>query len=330
MSNPIDVVGIGNAIVDVISRSDDAFLAKHGMDKGAMILIDADQAEAIYAEMGPGVESSGGSAANTIAGLAAMGGKGGFIGKVRNDQLGDVFGHDIRSLGVDFPTAAAIDGPPTARCLVLVTPDGQRTMNTFLGACQGLGPADVDEALLKRAKIVYMEGYLWDPPAAKEAFVKAMDITQANGGRVAFTLSDSFCVDRYRSEFQGLLNDGKIDILFANEAEITSLYQTDDFDAAVEQVADKAEIVVVTRSEKGGTLIRGSERVHVPAEPTTVEDTTGAGDLYAAGVLHGLSQGKSLEAAGRMGAIAAAEVISHMGPRPEHDLKKLIAEKVVA
>ncbi|MBB4211161.1 fructokinase [Rhodothalassium salexigens DSM 2132] len=330
MADTIDVVGIGNAIVDVISRTDDAFLKKHAMDKGAMILIDADQAETIYAQMGPGVESSGGSAANTIAGIASLGGACGFIGKVRDDQLGNVFTHDIRSLGAEFTTPAATDGPPTARCLVLVTPDGQRTMNTFLGACQGLGPDDVEEAMLKRAKIVYMEGYLWDPPAAKDAFVKAMDITRKNGGKAAFTLSDSFCVDRYRSEFQALLNDGKIDILFANEAELKSLYETDDFDAAVEQVAAKVEVAVCTRSEKGGTLARGSERVHVPAEPTTVEDTTGAGDLYAAGVLTGLSRGLSLEAAGRMGAIAAAEVISHLGPRPEHDLKKLVAQKISA
>jgi len=325
----LDVVGIGNAIVDVISRTDDAFLATHGLVKGAMTLIDAPRAEALYAAMGPGTEISGGSAANTMVGVAALGARAGYIGKVRADQLGDVFRHDVRAAGVTFATPPARSGPPTARCLVFVTPDAQRTMQTFLGACVDLGPDDVDDATVAGAGVTYLEGYLWDKPAAKEAFRKAMKIAHDAGRKVALTLSDPFCVERHRAEFRDLV-DNHVDILFANEAEIESLYETDGFDAALEAARAKpGRINVLTRSAKGSVIAANGEIHRVPAEPIDkVVDTTGAGDLFAAGFLSGLAHGRDLAACGRIGAIAAAEVISHIGARPETSLKQLVKARL--
>jgi sugar/nucleoside kinase (ribokinase family) len=325
-SDKLDVLGIGNAIVDVLARTDDAFLAKHGLQKGSMMLIDAVGADRLYSEMGPAIEASGGSAANTIAGIAALGGETGFIGRVANDQLGEVFTHDIRSLGVEYLTKMGSDGTPTARSFVLVTPDAERTMNTFLGASQGLSIDDIDEEQVKRAKITYLEGYLWDPEDAKKAFLKAMEISKGAGNKVALTLSDSFCVGRYREEFQGLV-ENKVDILFANEEEIKSLYEVDDFEDAVTQVKAHAELIVLTRGEKGAVILKDLERFEVPSEPAKVEDTTGAGDLYAAGFLYGYTQGYDMEKCGKIAALCASEVISHVGARPEENLKELIASK---
>ncbi len=324
----LDVVGIGNAIVDVLAQTDDAFLDAHDLPKGAMTLIDEAQANTLYGQMGPGVECSGGSAANTIAGVAALGGKAGFVGKVRDDQLGTVFSHDLKSLGVEFGTPPASRGAPTARCLVLVTPDAQRTMSTFLGACVALGPDDVDDSQIARAKITYLEGYLWDPPQVKEAFRKAMKTAHAAGRKVALSLSDPFCVDRYRREFVELA-EHQIDILFANETEITSLYQAEDFDTALQHVRGHCEIAVLTRGAKGSVVVRGDELHVIDPEPVpTLVDTTGAGDLYAAGFLAGLTQGRDLHACGRMGSIAAAEVIGHFGARPEADLNALMRKRI--
>ncbi len=322
------VVGIGNAIVDVLAHADNQLILDLGISKGAMSLVDADQSTAIYAKMGQSIECSGGSAANTIAGIASLGGKAAFIGRVRDDQLGKVFTHDIRALGVEYTTPPATEGADTARCLVMVTPDAQRTMCTYLGASIDLGPEDLDRELIKSADIVYMEGYLWDPPRAKEAFLVAMDIAHAAGNKVSFTLSDAFCVDRYRSDFLELA-EKHIDILFANEVEIKSLYQTDSFDEALDRVKNHCEIAVLTRSEKGSVVISGSDIHEVPAEPVAkVVDTTGAGDLYAAGFLYGITNGYNLIDSGRIGSIAAAEIISHIGARPAVDLAKLVKEKL--
>jgi len=319
-----DVLGIGNDIVDVITRSDDAFLAKHELTKGSMMLIDEKRAEALYAAMGPGIEVSGGSCGNTMAGVASFGGKGAYIGKVRNDQLGTVFGHDLRAIGVSFATPAASAGPATARCLITVTPDAQRTMSTYLGACTGLGPDDIDTALVGTAQVTYVEGYLWDAPEAKKAVLKAFDAAHAAGRKVSITLSDSFCVGRYREEFRALIRD-KVDILFGNESEITSLYEVDSFEAALERTRKEAKIAALTRSEKGSVVIKGGETYAVPAAPVSkIVDTTGAGDLYAAGFLFGLTHGKPLAECARLGGIAAAEVISHVGARPEKALKGLM------
>ena len=318
-----DVLAIGNAIVDVLSHADDDFLAGHGLTKGAMTLIDAGRAAALYAAMGPGVEVSGGSAANTAAGIASFGGKAAFIGKVRDDQLGDVFSHDIRAAGVSFASAPATEGEPTGRCLILVTPDAQRTMQTFLGAGGDLGPEDVDEALVAASRVTYLEGYLWDPPPAKEAFLKAAGIAKGAGRKVALSLSDSFCVDRHRAEFLDLVNN-HVHILFANEAEITSLYEVGEFDEALQRVRGHCEIAALTRSEKGSVIVAGDE-VHVLDAATAgqVVDTTGAGDLYAAGFLHGYTRGEDLAVCGHLGGIAAAEIISHFGARPETPLAEL-------
>ncbi|NQW11627.1 MAG: adenosine kinase [Alphaproteobacteria bacterium] len=328
MTKSLDVVAIGNAIVDVIARCDDAFLSAQNIDKGAMTLIDADRAESLYAAMGPGVEVSGGSAGNTIAGLAALGGRGGYIGKVRDDELGKVFRHDITAQGVRFETASAIDGPPTARCLVLVTPDAQRSMNTYLGACVNLTPNDVPRDLIEAAQVVYLEGYLFDPPEAKKAFVEAARLAHASGGKVALSLSDPFCVDRHRAAFQELVTH-HIDILFANEDEIISLFEVKRFDDALQKIRFEVETAALTRSERGAVVVHRDE-VHVlDAEPVeTVVDTTGAGDLYAAGFLHGYTRGDDAVACGRLGAIAAAEVIGHVGARPEADLKALVAKRL--
>ena len=324
MTSAFDVLGIGNAIVDVIARADDAFLAKHTLTKGSMMLIDEARAETLYGAMGPGIEVSGGSCGNTMAGVASFGGKGAYIGKVRNDQLGGVFGHDLRSIGVSFDTAAATSGPATARCLILVTPDAQRTMNTYLGACTGLGPDDIDTKVVAAAQVTYVEGYLWDEPEAKKAVLKAFDTAHAAGKLVSITLSDSFCVDRYRDEFRALVRD-KIDILFGNESEIKSLYQVDSFEKALAATRKEAKIAALTRSEKGSVVIKGSETYEVPAAPVAkVVDTTGAGDLYASGFLYGFTRNKPLAECARLGGIAAAEIISHVGARPETPLKDLI------
>jgi sugar/nucleoside kinase (ribokinase family) len=319
----LDLLGIGNAIVDVQARAEDAFLTAHGMPKGGMALIDAATAEAIYAAMGPGVESSGGSAGNTCAVAAALGARVGYLGKVADDGLGKVFAHDIRAAGVRFPTAPLTGGAPTARCLILVSPDGQRTMNTFLGACVTFGPDDVDEAEVTSAAITYLEGYLFDPPAAQDAFRKAARAAHAAGRKIALTLSDAFCVGRHRSAFREFVK-AETDILFANEAELLSLYETEDFDAAIAMLRQEVALAAVTRSEKGSVVIAGAERWDVAAVPTTVVDTTGAGDAYAAGFLAGLAHGKALPECGRWGSVAAAEAISHFGARPQADLKALV------
>jgi sugar/nucleoside kinase (ribokinase family) len=322
----LDVVGIGNAIVDIIAHADDAFLARHGMQKGAMMLIDEARAESLYASMGPAMQLSGGSAGNTIAGLASLGAQTGYIGKVKNDALGRVFRHDIAAAGVSFPTAAAEEGPATARSFIFVTPDAQRTMNTYLGACVNLAREDVDEQLIRSAKITYLEGYLYDPPQAKDAFHRAAEIAHAAGGKVALSLSDRFCVERYRNEFRRLA-ELHIDYLFANEDEITALFETD-FDAALSRVVNAVEIAAVTRGAAGSVIATKSSRVTINAAPVDrVVDTTGAGDLYAAGVLFGLARECPLAECGRFGSLAAAEIISHYGGRPETPLKDYVAAR---
>jgi len=319
-----DVLGIGNAIVDILARTEDDFLVQQKLAKGSMRLIDEAEAERLYALMGPTDEISGGSGANTIAGVASLGGVASYFGKVKDDHLGRRFRHDIRAAGVVFDTDAAQSGPATARCFVLVTPDGERTMNTYLGACQGLSPADVDETVVRAAAITYLEGYLWDPPAAKEAFRKASGIAHAAGRRVALTLSDSFCVDRYRAEFIDLLRSGTVDTLFANEHELKALYTTADFATALEALRADAKLGIVTRSEKGCVVVEGATTVEVPAFPVeAVVDTTGAGDLFAAGFLYGLAKGLGHRRSGELGALAAAEVLSHIGARPQVGLKDL-------
>jgi sugar/nucleoside kinase (ribokinase family) len=326
-----DVVCIGNAIVDVLSKADDAFLKGNRLTKGAMTLIDAAKAEVLYSAMGPGVEISGGSAANTAAGIASLGGRAGYIGKVHDDQLGAVFRHDIRAAGVTFATPPATSGAPTARCLIFVTPDAQRTMQTYLGACVDLGPDDVSEKMVSTASVTYLEGYLWDKDAAKEAFRKAVKVAHGAGRKVALTLSDSFCVERHRAEFRDLV-DNHVDIVFANQHEIESLYQVKDVESSVAQLgAKKGRITVITRSEKGSIIV-GDGGVHnVPAEPIgKIVDTTGAGDLYAAGFLYGLTQGKDLPTSGRIASAAAAEIISHIGARPEVSLAELVKKKKIA
>jgi adenosine kinase len=322
-----DVIGIGNAIVDVIARAEDDFLLAHGMHKGAMALIDQARAEKIYQAMGPAVESSGGSAANTIVGVASFGGHAAFIGKVKDDELGRAFAHDIRAARVAFETKPAGEGPSTARCYIMVTPDGERTMNTFLGAAQDLKPADIDEAKVASAALIYLEGYLWDPPQAKEAFVKAAAVAHKAGRRVALTLSDAFCVDRYRAEFLDLIRKGTVDIVFANERELHSLYETADFDTAVKALRHDAKLAVITRSEKGCVVVTRKTVEAMQAMPIDrVVDVTGAGDLFAAGFLIGLARGKDHRTAARLGALAAAEVIQHIGARPAVSLKALAAE----
>ncbi len=324
---PLDVVGVGNAIVDVLTQADDAELESLGLAKGAMTLIDADRADELYGRMGSGIEVSGGSAANTLAGIASLGGSGAYIGKVRDDQLGEVFSHDIRAAGVDYRSRPVSSGPPTARCLIFVTPDAQRTMQTFLGVSVELGPDDIDPEAIGRAAITYLEGYLFDKDEAKEAFVKAAEIAHAAGRKVALSLSDPFCVDRHRDSFKHLVS-GHIDILFANEDEIKSLYEVDDFDTAVAEVRGHCEIAALTRGAAGSMLITAEEEVIIPAAPVEhVIDTTGAGDLFAAGVLFGLTQGFELQTCGHIGSVAAAEVISHYGARPEIKLAELVTGK---
>jgi sugar/nucleoside kinase (ribokinase family) len=322
-----DVLGIGNAIVDVIARTEDDFLVKHAMNKGAMALIDEPRAEAIYASMGPSTQISGGSAANTIAGVASFGARGAFVGKVKDDTLGKAFSHDIRATGVTFTTPLATDGPSTARCYVLVTPDGERTMNTYLGAAQNLSPADLDAEQIAAAGITYLEGYLWDPPKAKEAFRKAAEIAHGAGRLVALTLSDAFCVDRYRAEFLNLMRSGQVDLVFANEAELKSLYETSDFDAGITAIRNDVKLAAVTRSEKGCVVVSREENEAVSASPIDkFVDATGAGDLFAAGFMVGLARGQDARTCARLGAIAAAEVIQHLGARPQVSLKDLAAQ----
>lgn len=326
-----DVLGIGNAIVDVIARAEDDFLVAQGMHKGTMALIDEARAKTIYAAMGPAVESSGGSAANTIVGVASFGAKAAFVGKVKNDDLGGIFTHDIRAANVAFDTSPASGGPSTARCYIMVTPDGERTMNTYLGAAQDLKPGDIDEAQVANAAVTYLEGYLWDPPKAKEAFIKAAEIAHKAGRRVALTLSDAFCVDRYRGEFLDLIRKGTVDIVFANERELLSLYESADFDSAVKALRAEAKLAVVTRSEKGCVVVSREAVEAVAAEPVKqVADVTGAGDLFAAGFLVGLSRGKDHRTSARLGALAAAEVIQHIGARPAMSLKARAAESGLA
>jgi sugar/nucleoside kinase (ribokinase family) len=328
MSERYDVIGIGNAIVDVLARAEDDFLVRHGMAKGSMALIDEARAEAIYAAMGPAIEISGGSAANTIVGVASFGGKAAFIGTVKDDMLGGVFTHDIRAANVSFSTPPFNNGPSTARSYILVTPDGERTMNTYLGAAQLLSAAEVSEAEIAAAKVTYLEGYLWDPQNAKDAFVRAARIAHQAKRTVALTLSDSFCVDRYRDEFRALVANGTVDLLFANESELKSLYETADFDSAAAALRKDARIAVVTRSEKGALVVTRDKIEAVDAFPVQeVVDTTGAGDLFAAGFLYGFSRGLPHATSARLGALAAAEVISHLGARPERKLAELAREK---
>jgi fructokinase len=324
VSPRFDICGIGNAIVDVVAPVDEAFLFRHDMHKGAMALIDAATADKLYAAMPAGTESSGGSAANTCAVAAGLGAKVAYLGKVAADQLGTVFAHDIRAAGVTFPTVPLADGAPTARCLIMVTHDGQRTMNTFLGACVTFGEADVDEALVADAAVTYLEGYLFDPPAAQAAFRRAAAAAHAAGRQVSLSLSDAFCVDRHRAAFRDLVA-GHVDILFANEAEICSLYECNEFADAAALVRKDVALAALTRSEAGSLILRGGETVEVAAAPATVVDTTGAGDAYAAGFLAGLTAGRPLADCGRMGSIAAAEVIGHYGARPMRDLRPLVA-----
>jgi len=322
-----DVLGIGNAIFDVLVQADEAFLARHGMSKGGMALIDEARAAAIYRDMGPATEMSGGSAANTIVGVASLGARAAYVGKVKDDQIGRMYSHDIRAAGVAFDTAPASDGPATGCSYILVTPDGERTMNTYLGAAQNLKPADIDPAQIAAARIIYLEGYLWDPKDAKDAFVKAATIAHDAGREVALTLSDAFCVDRYREEFLDLLRGGTVDLVFANEAELHSLYQTSDFDGALKQLREDATLGIVTRSEKGCVVVSNDGIVSVPAHPIdALVDTTGAGDLFAAGFLFGLVRKTGYEIAGRLGGLAAAEVIQHIGARPQVSLKDLAAQ----
>ncbi len=319
-----DVLAIGNAIFDVLVQTDEKFLADHGMTKGSMALIDEARAASIYQDMGPATEMSGGSAANTIVGIANLGARTAYVGKVKQDQIGHLYTHDIRAAGVAFETAPAPDGPATGCSYILVTPDGERTMNTYLGAAQDLTSGDIDEAQIAAASIVYLEGYLWDPQSAKEAFVKASAIAHGAGRQVALTLSDSFCVDRYRDEFLDLMRKGTVDLVFANEAELHSLYQTSDFDTALKQFRTDTRLGVVTRSEKGCVVASADGVVAVPAFPIDrMVDTTGAGDLFAAGFLFGLVRNAGHENAGRLGALAAAEVIQHIGARPQASLKEL-------
>ena len=326
MEKTYDVVGIGNAIVDVLVQANDDLIDNFELTKGTMALVDEAQAERLYASVGPGLETSGGSAANTLAGVAQLGGRAGFIGRVRNDQLGGIFTHDIRSVGARFDTPAATEGPSTARCLILVTPDAQRTMCTYLGASVGLDPADLDLDMVAQAKVLYLEGYLWDSDEAKAAFITAAEVARAHGGEVALSLSDAFCVERHRESFQELV-DGHVDILFANEMEITALYKANSFEEAADQVRGRCKLAALTRSEQGSVVLNGAGTHSIaPFQLGPLLDTTGAGDLYAAGFLHAYTQGQAVDACGRLGSLCAGQVVTQLGPRPQGSLKQLVVQ----
>ncbi len=319
-----DVVAIGNAIVDVLSKSDDGFLHAHSINKGTMTLIEAEQAESLYEKMGPATEMSGGSAANTVAAIASFGGHAGYIGKVASDQLGAVFRHDMRAMGVAFPTPALDAGAPTARCLIMITPDAQRTMCTYLGACVWISPSDLDEEMIRNSKVTYLEGYLFDRQRAKQAFKRAGEVAHAAGRKTALTLSDPFCVERHRDEFLDLIQNN-INIVFANEAEITALYHTHDFDKAIYNIRQSCEIAAITRGANGSLIVTPDTVIEVhAAHVDKVVDTTGAGDLYAAGFLYGYTHGMPLDKCGALGSLAAAEIISHVGARPQTNLAELM------
>ena len=325
----LDVLAIGNAIVDVIAAADDAFLEREGLTKGGMQLIDAERAEDLYSRMGPGREISGGSAANTVAGAAALGARCAFVGQIADDQLGAVFAHDIRALGVRFDTPARPGNPPTGRVLILVTPCGERTMNTLLGASHYLPDESLDEELIGSAAILYLEGYLWDPEQPRAVMRRAIDVARAAGRKVALTLSVNFIIERHRADLQGLIDAGLIDILFVNEEELLCLTQDEDRETALARVSAKVPLLVVTLGPDGALAIQDGQRFTVAAEPVErVVDTTGAGDLFASGFLAGITRGRGVEDCLKMGAIAAAEVISHYGARPEADLKALVAQKL--
>ncbi|GIL02406.1 MAG: adenosine kinase [Alphaproteobacteria bacterium] len=328
MTTRFDVLTIGNAIVDIIAQAEDDFLVREGIVKGAMNLIDTDRAEHLYAVMGPAIEASGGSAANTAAGIASLGGRAAYFGKVADDPLGTIFAHDIRASGVHYATRPLNGHPPTARSMIFVTPDGERSMNTYLGACVELGPDDIDEAVVAQSKVTFFEGYLWDPPRAKDAIRLAAKTAHAHGRNFSMTLSDPFCVDRYRDEFLELMRSRTVDIVFANEAELKSLYQTAAFEAALEALRVDCAIGIVTRSEKGCVVVTREETHAVPAHPIEkLVDTTGAGDLFAAGFLFGLTNGRDLPDCARIGAMAAALVIQQVGPRPREPLRAVLAEE---
>jgi len=327
LDKPLDVVGVGNAIVDVLTHVEDAFLERHGIAKGAMTLIDTETAESLYARMESTVECSGGSAANTMVGIASLGGHGAFIGRVHADRLGETFSNDIREAGVEFITPPAGSGPPTGRCLILVSPDAERTLQTYLGASAHLAPEDVDPYTISRARYTYLEGYLWDPPSAKDAFVKAARVAEEAECRVAISLSDAFLVERHRSSFQHMVKN-HVDVLFANEDEIVSLFQAASFDEAIACLKGQCDVAALTRGPKGSVVLHGGEVFEIAAEKADAVDTTGAGDLYAAGFLFGLTHGFGVADCARIGGIAAAEVVSHLGARPRVSLSDLIRKRL--
>lgn len=322
------VVGIGNAMVDVLARADDSFLAEAGIGKGIMQLIDMPRAVDLYSRIGPAKEISGGSAANTIAGVAHLGGRTAYVGKVKDDQLGAIFAHDLRAQGAVYETRLAPKDAPqeTGRCIVVVTPDGERSMNTYLGVTEFLEPSDIDPEMMAQAEWIYLEGYRFDGPESHAAFAKAIAACKGSGGRVSITLSDPFCVERHRDAFRRMIRDD-VDLLFCNRAEMLSMYQTADFDAALTQAASEVDIVACTDSEHGAHILSEGKRWHAPAVPTSIVDATGAGDLFAGAFLWGLAEGHDLETCGRMGNVAASEIISHIGARPEADLKALFRKE---
>ncbi len=328
MTSRFDVLTIGNAIVDIIANSEDDFLVKEDIIKGAMNLIDADRAEHLYAAMGPAIEASGGSAGNTAASIASLGGKAAYFGKVSDDHLGGVFTHDIRAIGVSYETTPLAGTPPTARSMIFVTPDGERSMNTYLGSCVELSPEDIDEAVVAGSAITYFEGYLWDPPLAKDAIRKAAEIAKANDRKFSMTLSDSFCVDRYRAEFLDLMRSGTVGIVFANEAEAKSLYETSSIDEAIKAIREDCDLAAITLGEKGSVVVTRGETHQVDAFPIDkLVDLSGAGDAYAAGFLFGLTNDRSLVDCAKIGSMAASHVIQHLGPRPQKSLADMMGQQ---
>ncbi|MDB5525250.1 MAG: carbohydrate kinase [Rhizobium sp.] len=322
-----DVLTVGNAIVDIIARCEEDFLLDNNIAKAAMNLIDAERSALLYSRMGPAIETSGGSAGNTAAGVASFGGKGAYFGKVSNDQLGEIFTHDMRAQGVHFQTAPLQGQPPTATSMIFVTPDGERSMNTYLGACVQLGPEDVEPETVAQSRVTYFEGYLWDPPRAKEAILDCARISHAHGQEMSMTLSDSFCVDRYRGEFLDLMRSQTVDIVFANHAEALALYETSDFNMALDLMAEDCKLAAVTMGEEGSIILSGGRRIQVkPLKVDNVVDTTGAGDLYASGFLFGYTHGFELADCGRLGSLAAGLVIQQIGPRMQKPLKQAALE----